>query len=265
MLERGTVLGGRWTITRTIVTGNTAVVYGATDAERKDECAVKHVRDDVPAASRDLVARKFADEVRFLATLDHPAIPHVRGFHAEEGNSWMAMDLATGSTLESALHAAGGPLPAVEVADAMVELLDVLEYLHGRTPPLLHRGIKPANLIREPISGHLKLVDFGIARVFDVADDTTKTMVGSLSWCPPEQIQGHPEPRSDLYAAGATMHHLLVGKAPAALNIKPLKAAAPNVDAGLAAIVDRATAQKPADRFASAAEMRAALIGWLTR
>jgi serine/threonine protein kinase len=127
----------------------------------------------------------------------------------------------------------------------------------------VHRDIKPANLIREFKTGKMVLVDFGLAR--SVAGPKTQTSVGTLGYSPLEQIQGRSEPRSDLYALGVTMHHLLTNQEPVPLDIPPLRKADPRMDEQLARIVDKATAMTVDERFQSAREMRQALQGWLDR
>jgi serine/threonine protein kinase len=269
-LSTGTLLGGRYEIIRAIKSGGMGAVYEARDRRLADSpCAVKQLLDeDFDEESLVVVRRKFDEEMQFLATLNHPGIPRLRDFFVHERRQYLVMDLVEGETLEQELDTARAEGrrcdPARVVADG-IEVLDILTYLHRRTPPVVHRDIKPANLIRERSSGRVKLVDFGIARLHQVSSTTTHTQLGTLCYAPLEQIQGHAEPRSDLYALGATMHHLISGKESAALAISPLQRLAPDVDPDLAAIVNRAVEGNPVDRYDSASEMREALADWLAR
>ena len=262
----GTILADRYVIVRVITQGGMGCVYEARDRRlAHTPCAVKrllleHCED--PAAS--LVRRKFADETAFLATLDHPGIPRIRDSFEEDGESYIVMELVRGETLETILERARekGELPcALLVVDTAVAVLDVLSYLHEHNPPVLHRDIKPANLIREN-DGRVRLIDFGIARLLDATSTATQTQLATLFYAPLEQVQGRADTRSDLYALGATMHHLLSGKMPRPLSLPPLQRVAPHVDADLAAIVNRATATDSIDRFESARQMRESLLAW---
>ncbi|MBM3462119.1 MAG: hypothetical protein FJX76_08475, partial [Armatimonadetes bacterium] len=263
----GTVLGDRYLITRAIKSGGMGVVYAAQDQRLADTpCAIKQLLDtDMEGDSAALVRRKFTEEMRFLATLNHPGVPRIRDFFILDDKSFLVMDLVEGDTLEQELEAAiaeGHALPVMGVVDDMIDVLDVLDYLHHHDPPVVHRDVKPANLIRERASGKIKLVDFGIARMHMEARTTTHTQLGTLSYAPLEQIQGHAEPRSDVYALAATMHHLISGQLSPPLAIPPLQRVVPGVNPDLAAIVNRGFQAAAIDRFGSAAEMRQELMAW---
>lgn len=262
----GTLLVERYEIVRVINSGGMGVVYEARDRHRDDEpCAVKQLLEhDLDDASLRLLRRKFDDEMRFLGALRHDGIPRLRDHFTEGARQFIVMDLVEGATLDQELdraQAEGRGLSSDLVVDDAVEILDILVYLHARVPPVLHRDIKPANIVRERRSGRIKLLDFGIARAHE-GRATTHTQLGTLTYAPLEQIQGHAEPRSDVYALGATMHHLISGVESAPLALQPLQRVAPGTDAELAAIVNRAVAASAIDRFESATTMRQALVDW---
>lgn len=266
-LDPGTILSERYTIVRAIKTGGMGSVYEAVDARLANTpCAVKEMLEHMlDGAEADQALRRFSDEMRFLATLSHPHIPRVRDFFTLNRLLYIVMDLIRGDNLDQELvermALTGGPFPVDLAVDDAIQVLGVLQYLHELRPPVVHRDIKPANLIREHGTGALKLVDFGLVRA-DTGSARTHTIVGTLSYAALEQLQGHAEPRSDLYGLGATMHHLLTGVAPRPLDIQPLRTAAPAIDERLAAIVDRALATHVEDRFATARDMRVALQAW---
>jgi serine/threonine protein kinase len=158
----------------------------------------------------------------------------------------------------------GRHLALAEVLSLFVDLLGVLDYLHSRVPPVLHRDIKPANLILRP-DGSIALVDFGAVRnVFRAPEDDGSTVVGTYGHMPYEQYMGQASPASDLYALGATLLHLITGRAPpefmttaGRLEVPP---GLPFGDS-LREILVRLLAPAQADRFQSAREVRAALLG----
>lgn len=265
-LAPGTLLVERYEIVRPLSSGGMGAVYEARDHRlAHSPCAIKQLLDGaLDGENQALAERKFADEMRFLSALSHPGIPRIRDFFTHEDKRFLVMDLVSGSTLHDELDRQGGRglTPSVVAADA-IDVLNVLVYLHDQQPPIIHRDIKPSNLIRNADNGRIRVVDFGIAREHATTNPVTHTQVGTLNYAPLEQIKGHAEPRSDIYALGVTMHHLLTGTLPHPLDVKPLGQVRPDVDAALADIVDRAVAPDPDGRFDSAAEMRSALQQWL--
>ena len=137
-------------------------------------------------------------------------------------------------------------------------MLKILEALHSQTPPLIHRDIKPANLIIRRQDDLVFLVDFGLAREFH-SQAGARTLVGTVGYCPLEQLQGQPEPRSDLYALGATLFELLTGQLPKPLNIPPVRSVQPDVPECLAQLVDQSVRPNLDERFPDALAMRQAL------
>ncbi|MBX3171843.1 MAG: protein kinase [Candidatus Eremiobacteraeota bacterium] len=158
---------------------------------------------------------------------------------------------------------AQGVNPAPKVVRDMLQVLEVLDYLHSHEPPLLHRDIKPANLVRERRGGKIKVVDFGLARTV-TPDIQQQTAVGTMGYCAPEQMYGKAEPRSDVFSVGATLLHLLTGE-PCDLMALALSESQglPNLPEGLRQIVAKAIDFKAAKRYAGAREMAAALDRWL--
>jgi len=142
------------------------------------------------------------------------------------------------------------------VIELALQVLDTLEYLHNLEPPVIYRDLKPSNLMLTP-SGQIKLIDFGIARLFQPLSNAT--MIGTQGYAPPEQYRGKVESRSDLYALGATMHHALSGRDPALeppFSFPPLRSLCPDVTPALADVVDQALKYDVILRVADAAEFR---------
>ncbi|MFN8605914.1 MAG: serine/threonine-protein kinase [Vulcanimicrobiota bacterium] len=253
------LLHGRYEILRALKQGGMGAIYTAKDTKLAHSlCAIKEILED--KRSDEYYQLRFAEEMAALARLDHPSIPRVRDFFRLRGRSYLVMDLIQGLSLEDEL-AEQGQNPPPKVVRDVLQILDVLEYMHGHEPPLLHRDIKPANLLRDRRSGKIRVVDFGLARSLS---ECRQTAVGTMGYCAPEQLNGQAEPRSDIFSVGATMLHLLTGEP---CNLMALavaeKEGLPRLPEGLGEIVGKAIEFKAARRFGSAREMAEALDRWL--
>ncbi len=204
----------------------------------------------------------FAREGELLRQLDHPAIPRfIASFTEGTGSGtrlYLAQELVEGSTLLAML--ATHRFDAAEAEALARDVLGVLAYLHGLSPPVLHRDLKPANLILRP-DGRLALVDFGSAREVKPGGTHRATVTGTFGYLPPEALGGTVDRTADLYGLGATLLHLLTRRPPEealwdeSARLELLIQAPPSFVAWL----ERLTARKRSERFASAAEALAAL------
>jgi eukaryotic-like serine/threonine-protein kinase len=209
-LAAGTILQGRYHIVRVLGTGAFGRVYLADDTQDPDtpQVAMKELLDtqvQPPEDKREAIAW-FKREVSVLLTLEHPGIPTIHGYwtaRAASGPFYLAMDYIPGRTLEAALHEAGGRIPWRQVVEWGIALCDVLTYLHERTPPFVFRDFKLPNVMLDSRTNRPVLIDFGIAR--QLASESG-TAIGTWGYVPFEQALGNAEPRSDLYALGATLH-----------------------------------------------------------
>jgi hypothetical protein len=177
------------------------------------------------------------------------------------------MEFIWGESLEKRLRAANAPLLETDVLKWAIQLCDALDYLHHRQPPIIFRDIKPSNAMVTN-TGLVKLIDFGIARTYKAGKKRDTVAMGSENYAAPEQWgKGQTDARSDVYALGATMYHLLANMAPtpAFLPSEPLPLGNYNgaVSGGTIALVEKAMDRSPEKRFQSAREMRAALLAAL--
>ncbi|HVK77777.1 MAG TPA: protein kinase [Kofleriaceae bacterium] len=226
-------------------------------------------------AVKELIVRGQADwkpielferEAKVLAALRHHGVPALdRFFEATDAHGdlafYLVQELIDGPSLRD--RVAAGPLDPDEVVRIALGVLDVLEYLHGRAPPVFHRDIKPANIVLRP-SGAPVLVDFGGVCHGWRADDGGSTVVGTFGYMPAEQLLGQVEPASDLYALGATMLHLVTGRPPAAHSYAAGRLAVPpelDVAPTLRAAIDAMLAPAPGDRPRTAQAARGLLLG----
>ncbi|HEY3999741.1 MAG TPA: serine/threonine-protein kinase, partial [Candidatus Xenobia bacterium] len=257
-LVPGTVLEGRYRVVDLVRKGGMGAVYRAQDLRLADAvCALKQMHAPTDAGmDAGILEYRFNEEMRVLTNLRHPGIPRVMDFFRQGGTCCIIMDFVEGQNLE--LETPTGGLPPGQVVEVADQVLDILVYLHGQTPPVLHRDIKPANLVREAMTGRIKLVDFGLARRAE-PQKPGNTLAGTLGYAPAEQMQGRAERASDLYALGATMYHLLTGQPPRVFSPEPLRTVRPDLDGPMTALVDRAVGMMPEERFPSAEAMREAV------
>lgn len=152
----------------------------------------------------------FEREARILKSLNHPGIPQYYDFFTEQKRKYLAMELVHGQNLEQRIYEKGPVTPTQAIAWA-VQVCDVLAYLHSLDPPLIHRDVKPANLMLRQRDNQVILLDFGAVKEIGTP---LGTRIGAEGYSAPEQDRGHPRPQSDLFAIAPTLLFLMTGKAP---------------------------------------------------
>src|ERR1700687_381281 len=262
MIQPNTIIGGRYRVIKPLGGGGMKLVYLAEDLRlAARSCALAEMVDSFtsPDTQKQAIAA-FQREADMLAQLSNEHIPRVFDRFSDQNRHYLVMEFIDGITLEQKLKDAGGYLPEGEVIDVALQVLDTLEYLHNLEPPVIYRDLKPSNVMMTP-SGQVKLIDFGIARLFQPLSNAT--MIGTQGYAPPEQYRGKVEFRSDLYALGATMHHALSGRDPALeppFSLPPLRSLCPDVTPARAELVDQALKYDVIMRVADAAEFRHRLM-----
>jgi serine/threonine protein kinase len=223
-LKTGEVLRGRFKIRRIIGHGGMGSIYLVDDLKLEGrQCALKEVEHDrtLPVEVVQQARDQFLREATVLARLDHPNLPKVSDFFSIGARDYLVMDYVPGNDLRTLMLEArqrGEFLPESEVLSWANQIADALGYLHNQTPPILHRDIKPGNLKVTP-SGLIKLVDFGLVKIL-ASEEMTITILqgrGTALYTPLEQYggdTGHTDRRSDIYAFGATLYHLLTNQPP---------------------------------------------------
>jgi serine/threonine protein kinase len=260
----GTVVAGRYEIVEALGRGSFGHTFLARDRQGGGSVAVK-VLD--PRGAADWKAHElFEREAVVLRSLRHHGVPEVhdvvqdawRGVPA----SFLVMEFVEGTSLERMIEEQRQLDPA-EVLHLFLEMLGILEYLHGRVPPILHRDIKPSNIVVRP-DGLPTLVDFGsVRRVFLAPGESGSTVAGTYGYMPYEQYMGQATPASDLYAMAATFLHLLTGRPPRDFMTDDGRIQVPDAlsaDARLGAVLARLLRPSPTERFAGAREVRQALL-----
>lgn len=279
MLRPGQVLRERYRIEQVIGRGGMGNVYLAEDLRLPGrKCAVKEVRYSrmLPEKWQAELRQQFQREAQVLARLDHPNLPKVSDYFSEHEADYLVMDYVPGKDLLTRLYEAqqeGRLLSEEEVLSWAEQLLDALFYLHTQNPPIVHRDIKPSNIKVTP-TGLVKLVDFGLVKEMAL-DEATITVIqgkGTLPYTPLEQYGGESggtDPRSDIYAFGATLYHLLTGQPPPTARERFLFPASfrrprelnPHISPHVEEAILWAMALHPDERPASVLELRAALLG----
>jgi hypothetical protein len=259
-------IAGRYELVSLLGQGSFGRTYLARDlAEGGRKVAVKQLRTtDVEAWKQ---VELFDREAAALRSLRHQGIPeifdHLRVAHDRGEDAYLVMEYIEGTSLAQTI-AQHEHLDPERLLELLYGLLDILDYLHERVPPVLHRDIKPANVLVRP-GGAVVLVDFGAVRtVFRGADEGGSTIVGTHGYMPFEQYMGHASPASDLYAVGATILHLATGRPPSEFVGPDGHLRVPDELPGgpvLRAVLARMVAHAPGDRYASAREVRRALLG----
>lgn len=265
-LPKGTVLQGRYEIIRTVGIGGMGAVYQARDkrfTKVTKLCAVKEMINSAPDPQlRELSIKNFEREANILATLNHPAIPKIFDYFSEGSRSYLVMEFVRGQDLESLLQRTASFLPEEEVVSWALQICDVLSYIHSHKPsPIVFRDLKPSNIMLND-QERIVLIDWGIAKVFQT--DQKGTMIGTEGYSPPEQYRGIAEPRGDVYALGATMHHLLTQRDPRheppfTFHEHPPRSLNPQVSERLETVMMKALQYEIEDRYSSTEEMKLAL------
>jgi serine/threonine protein kinase len=271
MLDPGTILQNRYHITRQLGQGGMGAVYEAIDERLHVSIALKET-----LFTEERLRRQFEREALLLAKLHHPAIPKVSDHFNEGGGQFLVMQFIPGSDLWDMLLQKGAAFSIDEVIRWGDQLLDVLDYLHTHEPPIVHRDIKPQNL-KLTSRGQIILLDFGLAKGF--AGQTSRVVTsGSVfgytpNYAPLEQIHGTgTDPRSDLFALGATLYHLITNIKPADVltrmaatadgqpdPLRPAHEINEQVSPSVSAVLNKAMAIGRNQRFSTASEMRQAL------
>jgi serine/threonine protein kinase len=262
MIEADTIVGGRYRVVKPLGGGGMKMVYLAEDlrlAARPSALAEMVDSFTSPEMQRQAIAA-FQREADMLAQLSNEHIPRVFDRFSEQNRHYLVMEFIDGITLEEKLHDAGGNLPEQQVVEIALQICDTLQYLHNLEPPVIYRDLKPSNVMLATY-GQVKLIDFGIARLFQ--PQSNATMIGTQGYAPPEQYRGKAEFRSDLYALGATMHHALSGRDPALeppFSFPPLRSVCPHVTPELAELVDQSLQYDVVLRITDAAAFKRGLL-----
>ncbi len=260
---------GRYCIAEKIGVGGMATVYKAFDSRLERDVAVKVIRSDI--VRDEMFLKRFEREAKALARLSHPNIVKVLDYGEHDGSPYLVMEYMRGDTLKKLL---GKPIPWREAARMLMPIAEALGYTHKQN--IIHRDVKPSNFLMTD-SNHLMLSDFGIAKILDNPDAVQLTGtgigVGTPEYMAPEQGLGETvDHRADIYALGVVFYEMVTGQKPYRADtpmavmykqiadpLPPPRQYVPNLPDNVEAILVKALAKKPDDRFKDMAEFAQAL------
>jgi eukaryotic-like serine/threonine-protein kinase len=273
-MEPKTLIGsriGHYKILAELGRGGAATVYRGEDLKNKKDVAIKILADRW--AKHDRIRNRFLSEGRILASLDHEGIPGFFNMLEARGTLILIEELGTGLNLGDVIESEE-VLHGTRCVPWFIGVLEALNHAHSRR--VIHRDIKPGNIM--VIKDGIKILDFGLALTPENAALTAKgTTVGTVYYISREQACGEDlDHRTDIYATGVTLYHAVTGSLPfecktrqelihAVLHDKPIPPSEqwPIIDSKLEAIILKAMAKNPAERYQSARQMQSALIQWL--
>lgn len=267
-LNSGTNLVNRYLIQEVIGVGGMGSVYRARDLHFPNVVKLVAVKEMINQAPdplvRQTIVQNFEREANILATLSHPSIPRIYDYFTLDNRSYLVLEFVNGKDLEVILSQSDVFLPEEQILTWGIELCDVLNFLHNHKPdPIIFRDMKPSNVMINQYN-HIMLVDFGIAKSFQTGQKGT--MIGTEGYSPPEQYRGEATTKADIYALGATMHHLLTRRdprleAPFSFAERPIRKINPSVSIELETVVNTALQYNPEDRYNSVEDFRESLLG----
>ena len=235
-LSAGAVFHEHYQIIRAIRSGGMGEVYRAIDKRTGLAVAIKRMLVEAYGDGADesalYQASRFEEECKLLQNLRVPGVPAFVDSFLDGDRRVIVMEFIEGVDLEKQvmdqIGLAGADLPALQAVEYTIQVAKILEYLHAHRPrPIIHRDVKPANIIVRHQDNAIYLVDFGLAREVG-GSASTKTAVGTVGYAPLEQYRGRPTTRTDQYSLGVTLHFMLSGQQPLPLQIDCLLYTSPS-------------------------------------
>lgn len=276
MLEIGSIVDGKYKVLNQIGKGGMSVVYLALNERANKTWAIKEVRKD-GVQDFATVKQGLLAETNILKSLNHKYLPSIVDVIDDKDIFLIVMDYIQGKSLDKVLKESmeteGLPVFVDDVISWGIQIAEVFYYLHTRPQPIIYRDMKPGNVMLKP-DGEICVIDFGTARVFKTGNTEDTTCLGTPGYAAPEQYGGNGQtgPYTDIYNLGATLHHLITGRNPAAtpFNFPPITQCRPtlleetprdlrNKLLGLEMIIEKCTKYYPGNRYQSCAELKYAL------
>ena len=254
MAEIGSVIDGKYEILREIGHGGMSVVYLAMDTHLNKQWAVKEIKKKGSGKNDEIIVNSLLAEANLMKRLDHAALPRIVDIIDNGVTIYVVMDYIEGESLDKILNEYGAQPEELVIGWAM-QLCDALAYLHAQKPPIIYRDMKPANIMLKP-EGNIKIIDFGIAREYKKQSLADTTVLGTKGYAPPEQYSGQTDARSDIFALGMTMHHLLTGIDPRSGEAyAPVRMWNPELSEGIELIIDKCVEPAPENRYQNCSDL----------
>jgi eukaryotic-like serine/threonine-protein kinase len=262
----GSIINNRFRLDRLLGRGGFAQVFLCTDAVLGRQVAIKILNPAIGDTEGFDFLGRFQAEARAVAALEHPNLLGIYDFGEVEGTVYLVMPYIDGGSLHDRI-AGGRILPLREIANYLGQTAEGLDYAHRRG--IVHRDIKPQNLLIRAEDNRLLIADFGVAKVLQGGSAQTQTAaIGTVAYMAPEQLSGRAAPSIDIYALGCLLFQLLTGRVPyggpaTQAMLAHMNAPIPSVEErsdgrlprAFQPLIDRALAKNPEDRFATAGEL----------
>lgn len=259
-LVSGAVLkDNQYRVTEVIAVGGQGSVYLANDCVSNEDVVLKEfvLPVYVDLTVRRKAIERFEKESRLLKQLEHPRIVKLLDYFVEDYRAYMVLEHLSGKNLHHIVKDSG-KLSEKDAVSLALQMCEILKYLHGQEPPVVHRDFTPENLILGT-DGTLRLIDFNVAQTLDQSATTTGTVVGKPSYLAPEQFRGEPVPLSDIYSMGATLAYILTGEDPTPIAQSHPAQLNPSIGAGLDQVVATCTNYDSGLRYQSIEDIENAL------
>ena len=254
MAEIGSVIDNKYEILKELGRGGMSIVYLAMDKRLNKQWAVKEIRKKGSGKNDEIVVNSLLAEANMMKRLDHPALPRIVDIIDNGITIYVVMDYIEGESLDKILNEYGAQSEELVIGWAK-QLCDALSYLHSQKPSIIYRDMKPANVMLKP-EGNIKIIDFGIAREYKEQNLADTTVLGTKGYAPPEQYSGQTDPRSDIFAIGMTMHHLLTGIDPRnGEPYAPVRQWNPELSEGIEMIIDKCVQPAAENRYQSCEDL----------
>jgi outer membrane protein assembly factor BamB/tRNA A-37 threonylcarbamoyl transferase component Bud32 len=265
-LQPGDTLQDRYSIVGPLGAGGFSSVYQARDMRFPGVTKLCAIKEMVIATSdpqlRELTIKSFEREAGMLAMLDHPTIPDISDYFTEKNRSYLVLELIRGKDLDDWLQDETELLDEATSIEWALQICEALGYLHTQKPqPIVFRDMKPSNIMLDQHK-RIRLIDFGIAKLFE--SEQKGTMIGTEGYSPPEQYRGIATPAGDVYALGATLHHLLTRQDPRleppfTFAERPIRKVNSGVSPAYEALINRCLAYNPKERYPDAIALKSAI------
>jgi len=263
-IPSGSILVERYEITGIIGEGGYGRVYKAKDKRLQDKIwAVKEIYSGEGSEKRKEAKENFSKEAAILSKLNHRGIPSVVDYFSMDLCHYIVMEYVMGITLEEKLLMEKRLYGEDGIMPFAIEMCDVIEYLHNHS--IIFRDLKPQNIIIDD-NGHIKLIDFGIARHFKLSQTTDTINIGTIGYAAPEQFgkKGGTDQRSDIYSFGVILHYMATGENPQDKEepfvFTPIREVNQNISEELERIINKCICLPKGGRFENIRELKGRLL-----
>jgi len=260
MAAIGSIIDGKYEILAELGRGGMSIVYLAMDRRLNKQWAIKEAKKK-PGHESEIFELTPIAEANLLKNLNHDNIVRIVDIIDQGGTIYIVMDYVEGMSLEKEVQK--GPSSPEDVVNWGAQLCDVLEYLHTRSPAIIYRDMKPANVQLSPDRQKIKLLDFGIAKTYKAQNTGDTYNLGTRGYAAPEQfdVNRQSDARTDIFSLGVTLRALLMGKTPNQAEFyDDIRKYNPAVSDGMVKVISKATDQNPENRYQTAADFRTALL-----